>query len=268
MQTLTQGHYSATNFTQVNLGGLIITKSCYTEAFTSDWHSHEHMQLTLVLKGGCREKRKLQEFDCTPGMLLLYPCFEPHINTSYARNSKNFHIGFEDSSFKKYGINTVGFEGQCLIKNPLIKCGLLNLIAELNVLDKQSEISLDTTLLAIISLLPANDDFNSMPNWVKELKELLHDEMKTDWSLNELSTKINIHPVTISKYFPKYFHSNIGDYIRKIKIEKTLPILLKKNIAINDIAINAGFVDNAHYTRVFKKHTGITPSRFREFIIR
>jgi AraC family transcriptional regulator len=104
--------------------------------------------------------------------------------------------------------------------------------------------------------------------WITQLYELLHDEYNCNWSLASLSEKLKVHPVTISKYFPKYFQTNIGDYVRKIKTGRSLTDLSKKSIAIEDIAVKYGFVDNAHFTRVFKKHTGITPSQYRHFITR
>jgi AraC family transcriptional regulator len=222
--------------------------------------------MTLILKGGSKEKRKKREIECVPGMLLLYPKQETHKNLNYKNNSKNLHIEFDDSWFKKFDIDTSSFEGQCLINNPLLKCGLMNTIAELHTLDNQTGIALEATLLAAISVLTVAEDNNDKPEWVKKLYELLHDEAKTDWSLSELSYKINVHPVTISKYFPKYFKINIGDYIRMIKIEKSMPLLSKMSIPIEEVALKSGFVDNAHYTRVFKKHTGINPSYYRAFV--
>jgi len=132
--------------------------------------------------------------------------------------------------------------------------------------DDQSDLCIEATVLGILSSLKYDKTENKRPSWITQLYELLHDECNRNWSLTSLSEKLKIHPVTISKYFPKYFQTTIGDYIRKIRTEKSLTDLCKKSVAIEDIAAKYGFVDNAHFTRIFKKHTGITPSQYRRFI--
>jgi AraC family transcriptional regulator len=266
METFTCGKYLGQNSEQVKLSGLLVTKSSYKEAFSSDWHKHENIYMTFILKGGSKEKRIKREIECMPGMLLLYSKQETHKNLNYKNNSKNLHIEFDDSWFKKFDIDTSNFEGQSLIKSPLVKCELLKTISEINTPDSQTEINLEATMLAAIYALPVAKHFRNKPEWVKKLYELLHDEIERDWTLHDLSQKINVHPVTISKYFPNYFKVNIGDYIRMIKIEKSLPLLSKMSIPIEEVALKSCFVDNAHYTRVFKKHTGITPSYYRTFV--
>ncbi len=132
--------------------------------------------------------------------------------------------------------------------------------------DDQSALDLETSVLGILSTLNQDIASDKQPPWIRKLYELLHDECNTSFSLTALSEILNVHPVTISKYFPKFFHTTIGDYIRKIKAERSLAELGRKSIAIEEIATKYGFVDNAHYTRIFKKHTGITPSQYRKLI--
>lgn len=268
METLGCGKYLGQNAEQAILNGLLVTKSSYPEAFSSNWHQHEHMHMTFILKGGSREKRKKQEIECMPGMLLLYTQQETHQNLNYKPNSKNLHIEFGPSWLKSFDINASGFEGQCLLNDPRAKCGLLNALSELHQPDRQTGINLETTLLAAISTLGDARNMNDKPAWVKKIYELLHDEARTDWTLHELSCKAGVHPVTISKYFSKYFKINIGDYMRMIKIEQSLPLLSKMSIPLEEVALKSGFVNNAHYTRLFKKHTGITPSYYRTCVMR
>jgi YesN/AraC family two-component response regulator len=212
------------------------------------------------------EKRKKESIPCAPGLLLLYPAHELHRNTDYVSNSESFSIEFENDWCEKFEINNQESNTSNIINNPIVKHKIVEIMREVKELDDQSSLSLETTILDILSSLTHDKTENKRPSWITHLYELLHDESNTNWSLALLSEKLNVHPVTISKYFPKYFQTNIGDYIRKIKTEKSLTDLSKKSIALEEIAVKYGFVDNAHFTRVFKKHTGITPSQYRQFI--
>ena len=266
MKNLSQGNYVGQNRSQYKIPGLIFTRCFFPKAFNSDWHSHENSHLTFCLKGGSIEKRKKENVLCSPGILLLYPAYEIHRNTDYVSNSESFSIEFENEWCKNFEIDNQESNRQNMIGNPLIKLEIIKLMREVKQPDDLSALCIETTVLGILSSLNDDKTENKRPSWITELYQLLHDEYNSNWSLASLSERLKIHPVTISKYFPKYFQSNIGDYIRKIKTEKSFADLSKKSIAIEEIAVKYGFVDNAHFTRVFKKLTGITPSQYRQMI--
>jgi AraC family transcriptional regulator len=258
----TIGNYLGQNSTQVNTSGLIISKSVYNEGQTSNWHFHDNSYLTFILKGGSQEKREHQNFECLPGMLLFYPAKEIHKNNNYTKGSMNLHLEFEDSWYKKFDIKETDFQRESIINNPILKCNLLNAITSLNAFEKFSTINLETSIINVLTSFN-NKENKENPSWVKNIYELLHDETNIDWTLQQLASKLNIHPVTISKNFEKYFHENLGNYIRKLKIQKSIFYLSKKSMGLNEVATKSGFVDHAHFSNIFRKHFGITPSHYR-----
>ncbi|EHU8832440.1 AraC family transcriptional regulator, partial [Enterococcus faecalis] len=40
-------------------------------------------------------------------------------------------------------------------------------------------------------------------------------------------------------------------------------IMLKSNITISDVALSLGFSDASHFSKVFKKITGISPKKYQ-----
>jgi AraC-like DNA-binding protein len=57
----------------------------------------------------------------------------------------------------------------------------------------------------------------------------------------------------------------LGEYIRKLKIEKSL-IFLHKNDSLSEIAFDCGFADQSHFIRCFKENIGITPLKYRKIL--
>jgi hypothetical protein len=104
------------------------------------------------------------------------------------------------------------------------------------------------------------------PAWAGKLKEIIQDQIDTNYSLNlkEISRAINLHPDYVSRRFGEYFGSlSFGEYIRKLRIDKSMELLSSGKHSVVEIAYLTGFSDQSYFTRVFKKHTGMTPSRYR-----
>ncbi|MGE8426035.1 MAG: helix-turn-helix transcriptional regulator, partial [Sphingobacterium siyangense] len=55
----------------------------------------------------------------------------------------------------------------------------------------------------------------------------------------------------------------IGEYLRRIKIEKALPMIRLKKLSLTEIAFNCGFADQAHFIKTYKRFMGITPSQYQ-----
>ena len=109
------------------------------------------------------------------------------------------------------------------------------------------------------------------PGWAKELKEIIQDQIDTNLSLSlkEISEGLNIHPAYVSREFSKYFNNlSFGEYIRKLRIEKAIDLLNNTNQSLSEIAYLTGFSDQSHFTRIFKKHTGKSPSGYKKSLLK
>ncbi|MCW3093817.1 MAG: hypothetical protein JWP81_4886 [Ferruginibacter sp.] len=103
------------------------------------------------------------------------------------------------------------------------------------------------------------------PDWVKELKQIIQDQVDTNLSLTDISKSLNIHPSYLSREFSKHFNSlSFGEYIRKLRIEKAIELIKAGSYSLTEIAYLTGFSDQSHFTRIFKQHTGKNPSTYKK----
>lgn len=104
-----------------------------------------------------------------------------------------------------------------------------------------------------------------IPAWAQELKDLIQDHIDTSLSLKELSKDLSINPSYLSREFSKHFNNlSFGEYIRKQRIEKAMELMATPTHSLTEIAYLTGFSDQSHFTRIFKQHTGISPSEYRK----
>ena len=56
----------------------------------------------------------------------------------------------------------------------------------------------------------------------------------------------------------------LGDYISKVRIDKAKALLRDRKLSMAQVALEAGFVDQSHFTEVFKKIEKSIPQTFRQ----
>ncbi len=70
-----------------------------------------------------------------------------------------------------------------------------------------------------------------------------------------------------TSHFSRLFKQTIGQspyqFLMSYRIEQAKKMLDNPNALMIDIAMNCGFSDQAHFSRVFKKIEGITPKQYR-----
>jgi len=104
-----------------------------------------------------------------------------------------------------------------------------------------------------------------IPAWVQELKDTIQDHIDDNLSLKELSKSLDINPSYLSREFSKYFEDlSFGEYIRKSRIEKAKELMRNPVYSLTEVAYLTGFSDQSHFTRIFKKHTGQSPSDYKK----
>lgn len=82
-------------------------------------------------------------------------------------------------------------------------------------------------------------------------------------SLDILARLVNQHPKYISFQFQKETGMSYSMYIQKLKIEAACELLLSSTMTISLIAERLNFYDQSHFSKTFKKWTGLTPKEFK-----
>lgn len=88
-------------------------------------------------------------------------------------------------------------------------------------------------------------------------------------NLVTLSEKLNHSKKTIIESFNKMIGVSPHKFFTLKCICETITVLQNNpTIKLTELAYNQGFYDQAHFIRVFKEHTGVTPKEFRNRILK
>ncbi|MCD0464253.1 AraC family transcriptional regulator [Flavobacterium sp. ENC] len=246
-----------------NSQGIAVVETEYQQKVFEGWHSHNNAHITLFLRGGTSEKRKNSTLDVGPGSLLFYHSDELHLNHNTLFPSKNINLEIEENVLRELQINEAIIE-KSVRNTTLTKFLILKIFKESLVADPFSG---DTINMLFAQLSNPNahlDQFEKSPFWVKSLKELLNDCWNENPNLQDLAQVLNLNPITISKHFPKYFGCTLGEYMRRIKINRSLSLIDSKENNLTEISFQCGFADQSHFIRTFKNQTGFLPKQFQK----
>ncbi len=98
---------------------------------------------------------------------------------------------------------------------------------------------------------------------IRRIMEEVQKDCTKRFSLRTFSEQYHISEAYLSNLFAKVAGVSLMNYIMKIRVEKSVDLMLQTKMKINDIAEAVGYEDTRYFTRVFKKVTGKTPSDFR-----
>lgn len=267
MDYFSSGQFWGETYQKNIFDGITATETEYHYKFI-DWHYHENPYFTLGISGNCREINKRETVECSPDSLVFHNCYEPHSNAKLDNITRQFQIELSHDWCQRFEVNLEKIPNSLKILNPNIKLLFYNIYRESKLSDDISGLTIDSLLLEIfesISKIEATFG-NSKPRWVIKIEEILHDNFDQHLSLQGLAEELEMHWVHISREFPRYFRCNFGEYIRKIRIEKSLTLLRNRNLSLTEIALMCGFADQSHYIRCFKEFNKITPKKFRQII--
>ena len=84
-------------------------------------------------------------------------------------------------------------------------------------------------------------------------------------ALADIAKAVHVSPSYLSALFKDFFQVSLWNYIMSKRIEIAILLLIDKNnqSTILEIALQCGFNNTTNFNRAFRKHTGLTPSEYR-----
>ena len=101
-----------------------------------------------------------------------------------------------------------------------------------------------------------------VPDWLREVHTTVERCFRESLTLTDLARTVDVHPTHLAREFRRHYGSTIGETLRDLRVAYAKRRLASP-ASLQEIAQEAGFADQSHFTRTFRKATGMTPSMFR-----
>jgi AraC family transcriptional regulator len=105
-----------------------------------------------------------------------------------------------------------------------------------------------------------------MPRDLRSLRracEYVHAHFGENLTLARVADAAGVHPVYLGQAFRHEFGETLGEYLNRIRVRAAAERLANSDLPLTTIALDFGFYDQSHFTRIFRRFTGATPGVFR-----
>ena len=96
------------------------------------------------------------------------------------------------------------------------------------------------------------------------IEEYILAHLAEELSVEMLCKRFCMSKTSLYLLSQEHFGTGITLYIRGRRMEKAMQLLEQEAMPISDVAQAVGYMDASHFTRVFKQHTGLTPTKWRK----
>lgn len=109
-------------------------------------------------------------------------------------------------------------------------------------------------------------DENSGSFIVKNALKYIENNYEQKLTLSDVAEKTYVSQWHLSKLLNRHTGKNFSEILNSARIEAAKRMLADPSLRIGEISEKVGFLDMAHFSRVFKKLTGISANEYRQQI--
>ena len=218
-------------------------------------HKHDRWELICNFSGCGNMTAGNQTFPFSEGTVVLLPPSTQHEKTS--------ELGFEDHYVQFTGCN---FEEKTYILDADPSGHVFNLIRLLcgiwfDGTDRTVCNDLFAGLMGL--LLPALTQKQN--RFVQQLRRRITEEFTDpDLHLLTLMTEIPINADHLRRLFKQEVGQTPQEYLTRLRLEHAMTLLRNENLSVSEAAFRSGFYDPLYFSRVFRKHMGVSPTKWKK----
>jgi AraC family transcriptional regulator len=264
-----RGRFFGTSVSRRQVGDLLLVDSLHAAGSHLPKHSHDHAYFCVNHGGTYTEDYGRRRRSCTPGMLVFHPPGETHRQVHDAAPVASLNVEVGATWLRRI----VEFAGP--LDQPAQFAGGeipgigLRLLREFQRPAADSDLVIESLCWEILAASqqrkPATVQ-RGRPRWLLEAHDLLDARLNPPPTVRAMAQAASVHPVHFAATFRHFYGCSVGEYLRRERLRAAHRKLADLRLSWTEIAIDCGFTDQSHFTRTFKRFTGMTPGAYRTLL--
>lgn len=142
-----------------------------------------------------------------------------------------------------------------------VEAGKLDSLSKSLILADREE-ACEVTRMFISQLLGKEEE--SVHEIIGKAKHYIDEHLTEELSVSNIAASLYITPNYFSRLFKRVTREGCNEYIVRKRIEKAKSLLETTSLKTGKIAMMVGYRDTNYFSLAFKKHTGLSPTKYRE----
>lgn len=238
--------------------GVGLFESVHRPGSDTGAHVHARPRLCLVVAGAFEEIDSNGRWIREPGALLLYPPEAEHDNRFSERGARCLNVELSDFStgYRSDRPRVVDLGWR------LASVGMRLYDALRGRADRSSLRALTERLLGGVAESRREADPEPSQH-VLQARRLVEARAGLGITLSEVADVLGVSRFALARAFRAETGLSVGEYRHHVLVRRARADLLSTNDSLSAIAYRTGFADQSHFTRVFKRWTGLPPGEYR-----
>jgi AraC family transcriptional regulator len=255
---------------RIEVGGFTVTEGIHHHGSELPWHHHETPTICFVLHGGFSEMWRGGSIACTSSTMKFTPAGERHWDRFSRGDVRGLLIEPSDAQVAAIRPHSAVLDERLSFQGGQVAGIAWRVYDEMRRMDATAPLAIEGLLLELVAAASRareqNGSSGRRPHWLDEVREQIHLELGARPSLSGLAQSVGVHPVTLARAFRRAFGCTVGEYVRTLRIERATHQLAQTELSLAEIALGAGFSDQSHFSNLFRRHTGLSPFRYRQVV--
>jgi AraC family transcriptional regulator len=259
------GAYYGRALSFAGAGGFRVRESSYRSGLKTPWHRHDRPYFAYTHRGVSHQMYPAETLQCCPGTLVFHPADEVHRDAFVTPEVRVLQIEIEPSRLGVFEPPLGLLPPSKNLAQPIISCLASRIHAELGQMDELSPLVIEGLVLELLANLlrvMIHPLERKAPPWLCRADELIRQRFAQPLRLSAIAEEIGVHLVHLAREFRKHYGCTVGEKVRRLRVEYACGEIARSNRPLLEIALAAGFADQSHFSKVFRSHTGMTPSQF------
>lgn len=264
---LLPGRYYGETLRTRRVSSFELSERVYSPGYQTPKHTHKQALFCYVMQGHYTENYGGKVRECTSSTLLFHPPGELHAEYFHEMGGRSFIVEIAPDWLARVQEQLPVAEGSADFHGGVFELLARKLYREFILEDCASPLIIEGLMMEMLGETKrwqAVQNAQGSPRWLHQAKDLLQSRFAENLTLAEIAQNVGVHPVHLAQTFRKNYQCTVGEYVRKLRIEYACQELATSAKPIVDIALAAGFCDQSHFTRTFKRVVGTAPSQYRD----
>lgn len=273
LKVLEPGDYFGNTVPRYTGAGLAIAETNFVADLVIPRHEHVNAFFCYVLGGrGTRAwpGRAAGEGGEAPMSLTFFPAAMPHQNCWYGAGGRVMHVEFDSAWLERLRDRTAVLHRAADFSGGAPMSVMRRLVHECAVHDCATPLAIEGLVLELLAACERSSidasirtSGNGAHRWLERAEAILREHCCEPLSLADIAAECHVSADHLARAFRKRYGCTIGARLRALRLEFAREQLERADMPIAAVAEAAGFADQSHFTRLFRRTFGLTPGAYR-----